>query len=134
MQRNWKNNPKETEVYNEAIRNAEIVEVSTYRGAAAKVISKLGFPAGVGTRSLQQPHVRAHRRRLEEPRREPVRDPRSGQRKLRSHEGWPLALLFGRAQPHCERANGVGERRLQEHGRQKQRRASRWGSASKKPT
>jgi hypothetical protein len=48
MKRSRKSNPRETEVYNEAELNAEILEVATYREDCAVVISKLSFPEGVG--------------------------------------------------------------------------------------
>jgi len=48
MVRFRKSNPRETEVYNEAQLNAEILEVATYRGDCADVITKLRFPEGVG--------------------------------------------------------------------------------------
>jgi beta-lactamase regulating signal transducer with metallopeptidase domain len=48
MERFWKRDPKDTAVYNEAQRNAEILEVDTYRGDLAEVITKLKFPEGVG--------------------------------------------------------------------------------------
>jgi len=48
MDRFRKSNPRETEVYNEAQLNAEILEVATYRGDSAAVITKLRFPEGVG--------------------------------------------------------------------------------------
>jgi beta-lactamase regulating signal transducer with metallopeptidase domain len=40
--------PKDTEIYAAAQLNAEIVEVTTYRGDFADVTSKLKFPPGVG--------------------------------------------------------------------------------------
>jgi hypothetical protein len=48
MERYRQSNPRETEVYNQAQLNAEILEVATYRGDCAVVISKLSFPEGVG--------------------------------------------------------------------------------------
>ena len=48
MEQFWKNDPQDIAVYNQAQLNAEIVEVLTYRGDYAAVISKLKFPAGVG--------------------------------------------------------------------------------------
>ncbi len=48
MERFWKRDPKDTAVYNEAQRNAEILEVATYREDFADVITKLKFPEGVG--------------------------------------------------------------------------------------
>ncbi len=44
-----KSHPRETEIYNQALLNAEIVEVATYRGDCAVVISRLSFPEGVGS-------------------------------------------------------------------------------------
>jgi len=49
MVRFWKDNPKDTAIYNEAQRNAEILEVATYRGDFAEVITRLQFPEGVGS-------------------------------------------------------------------------------------
>ena len=49
MERYRKANPKDTEFYNAAQQNAEIVEVATYREGFANVISKLKFPEGVGS-------------------------------------------------------------------------------------
>jgi len=46
IQRIRKNNPQETEVFNQAQLNAEILEVTSYRGNSAFVISRLGFPEG----------------------------------------------------------------------------------------
>jgi len=48
MRRDRKRHPRETEVDNHARLNAEILEVTTYRGDCAFVISKLSFPEGVG--------------------------------------------------------------------------------------
>ncbi|MGD0899732.1 MAG: M56 family metallopeptidase [Thermoguttaceae bacterium] len=48
MERYRKDNPNDTRIYNEAQQNAEILEVATYRGDFADVITKLSFPAGVG--------------------------------------------------------------------------------------
>lgn len=48
MERQRKGNPKETEIYSEAQRNSEILEVATYRGDLADVVTKLKFPEGVG--------------------------------------------------------------------------------------
>jgi hypothetical protein len=49
MVRYRKDNPKDTAIYNEAERNAEILEVATYRGDFAEVITRLQFPEGVGS-------------------------------------------------------------------------------------
>ncbi len=48
MQRARESNPKETEVFNKAQLNAEILEVTIRRKDWALVISKLDFPPGVG--------------------------------------------------------------------------------------
>ncbi len=43
-----KSHRRETEVYNQALLNSEIIEVATYREDYANVTSKLKFPEGVG--------------------------------------------------------------------------------------
>ncbi len=48
MERFRKSHPRETELYNEAQLNAEILEVATYREDYADVVSKLKFPEGAG--------------------------------------------------------------------------------------
>ncbi len=48
MERYRQRNPKETEVFNNALRGAEVLEVFTYREDLADVISKLKFPEGAG--------------------------------------------------------------------------------------
>ena len=44
MKRFWQRDPKDIAVYNQAQLDAEIIEVLTYRGDYASVISKLKFP------------------------------------------------------------------------------------------
>jgi RNA polymerase sigma factor (sigma-70 family) len=48
MKQYRQSHPKETEIYNEAQRNAEILEVATYRADLADVTTRLKFPGGVG--------------------------------------------------------------------------------------
>lgn len=48
LDRFWKRDPQATAIYNEAQRNAEIVEVATFRDDFAKVITRLKFPEGKG--------------------------------------------------------------------------------------
>jgi len=48
MERFRTRDPKDSAVYNEALLNAEILEVATYREDSAVVITKLRFPEGVG--------------------------------------------------------------------------------------
>jgi len=48
MEKSRRSHPKETEAYNKAMLNAEIIEVATYRQDGANIISKLGFLEGAG--------------------------------------------------------------------------------------
>jgi hypothetical protein len=46
MQRVRQNNPTQTQIFNQAQQDAEILEVGIYRGDSAFVISRLGYPEG----------------------------------------------------------------------------------------
>jgi RNA polymerase sigma factor (sigma-70 family) len=48
MKRLRRSNPRDAAVYNAAQRDAEILEVATYREDLADVVTKLSFPEGVG--------------------------------------------------------------------------------------